>query len=284
MGRLWSDPRRRDRIYAELYALLVTSQIIVLQAQDDAVGTEPGFGVIQTSTEIRHDSLEGLDADMVAIREDIRRLAGAQEGSNHYEVLGLDTTATVEDVADAFRERFSKYHTDRFLGMDLGSDLEVLQRVLARWGEARDLLTDDDQRTEYNLAMDRLASGASADVDALLAADGLIRRAERALETGHYKQAHALMLQVLELRPNAEQYQFLEAFAAGMQGLTEAQGTYDKLAGLAAKVTVPGSERMLGQIALRNEARDVARRHFKAAVSQRRDDHVAQRELRRLEA
>jgi 23S rRNA maturation-related 3'-5' exoribonuclease YhaM len=76
LNRLWSDPRKRDRVYGELYALLVTNQVIVLQATEEASAAQPdaGFGVIQTSTEHHHDSLEGLEEEVVKVREDIRRL------------------------------------------------------------------------------------------------------------------------------------------------------------------------------------------------------------------
>jgi tetratricopeptide (TPR) repeat protein len=168
--------------------------------------------------------------------------------------------------------------------MDLGSDIELLQRVLARWGEARDLLNDSDARREYDLVLERSAAGASADVDALLAADGLVRRAEKFLETGHFKQAHILLKEVLELRPDAEHYQFLGAFTSGMQGLESCNEIYLRMKQLLSKATVPGAERMLGQIALRDSEKDIARRHFKAALAERKDDHIAQRELRRIEA
>ena len=286
MGRLWSDPRKRDRVYSELYALIVTGQVVVLQAAEDAGAQQPneGFGVIQTSVEHHHDSLEGLDDEVVRIREDIRRLYDEQDGRDHYAALGVAIGATPDDITEAFRERFSTYHTDRFRGMELGSDLELLQRVLARWGEARDLLSNAEARKEYDLGLEREQAGASADVDALLAADGLVRKAEKAIETGHYKQAHQLMEQVLELRPDAEQYQFLSAFCAGMQGSEDAAATYERLKTLSEAATVPGSERMLGQMALRSGDQQQALRHLKSAVSARRDDFVAQRELRRLEA
>ena len=286
LNRLWSDPRKRDRVYGELYALIVTNQVIVLQATEEARGAQPdaGFGVIQTSTEHYHDSLEGLDPELVTVREDIRRLYDEQDGHDHYAALGVPVGAELDAITDAFRERFARYHTDRFRGMELGSDLELLQRILARWGEARDLLTNEDARKEYDLALEREAAGASADVDALLAADGLVRRAEKAIETGHFKQAHALMLEVLELRPDAEQYQFLGAFCSGMQGIEEASEVYNRMKQLSEAATVFGAERMLGQVALRDGDRDQARRHFKAAVSARKDDFIAQRELRRLDA
>jgi DNA-binding response OmpR family regulator len=285
LGRLWSDPRRRDKVYAELYALLVSGQILVLQAQDDAAPAAPsegGFGVIQMSADHHHDSLEGIDAELVAIREEVRLLYNEQEGRDHYGALGVERNADNETVREAFRNRFAQYHTDRFRGMDLGSDLELLQRVLARWGQARDLLTDAEARLEYDLTIDRAAAGSSADVDALLAADGLVRNAEKALGSGRYKVAYGLMQQVLELRPNAEQYQFLHAFSAGMQGIEDAAAVYETMRDLNEKATVFGAERMLGQIALRDDQNDIARRHFKAAVAAQKDDHIALRELRRL--
>ena len=69
-----------------------------------------------------------------------------------------------------------------------------------------------------------------------------------------------------------------------MQGSEDAAATYERLKTLSEAATVPGSERMLGQMALRSGDQQQALRHLKSAVSARRDDFVAQRELRRLEA
>ena len=284
LGRLWSDPRRRDRVFAELYALQVSEQVLVLISSEDAPGVESGLGVIQVDAEHYHDPLDGLDPETIATREQIRRLSAQQRDLNHYEVLGIEFGESATGVAEAFRNLFSEYHTDRFLATDLGSDLELLQRILARWGEARDLLTDETARVEYDLGLERRASGASADVDALLAADGVVRRAERALESGHFRQARGFVAELLALRPNAEQYQFFDAFAAAMTGETDAQGAYTTMSELASQVQVPRGERMLGQLALRLGDNAKAKRHFKAAVSAHGDDHVAKRELRRLGA
>ena len=77
------------------------------------------------------------------------------------------------------------------------------------------------------------------------------------------------MLEVLELRPDAEQYQFLGAFCGGMQGIGEASEVYERMKELSEVATVVGAQRMLGQVALRGGERDVAKRHFKAALSAR---------------
>lgn len=60
-----------------------------------------------------------------------------------YEVLGVDPDASTSDIEDAYRERLKETHPD--LNDDADADRET-QRVI----EARDVLTDDEERARYD--------------------------------------------------------------------------------------------------------------------------------------
>ena len=63
---------------------------------------------------------------------------------DHYAVLGIDPTATVEQVHQAFRKLARKYHPD--VCTDAGA-----QQRFAQINEANAVLGDIDKRAEYDL-------------------------------------------------------------------------------------------------------------------------------------
>ncbi|ACV48642.1 MULTISPECIES: J domain-containing protein [Halomicrobium] len=72
-----------------------------------------------------------------------------------YDVLGVEPDATASDIEDAYRERLKETHPDH--NDDADAD-EATQRVI----EARNVLTDDDERARY----DRLGHDAYVGADA----------------------------------------------------------------------------------------------------------------------
>jgi CheY-like chemotaxis protein/curved DNA-binding protein CbpA len=284
LGRLWSDPRRRDRVMAEFYALLVTEQVTLLSRVGDAADEAGGgMGVMREAV---HDleSLEGVDEASRSLREDLRLRCDGLDLRSHYDVLEVSESAEREVILAAFRTLFTRFHTDRLRDIELGSDVELVQRLLARAGAARDVLVDDQLRAEYDLRLERLAAGASVDVDELLAADGQVRKLQRMFTNGAYRQAVGAAAELLSLRPNAAQYQFYHRFALAMSGDANSGEAYEALADLAQSATVPGGERMLGLLAIRGGDHRLGKKHLKSALSEDSKDHVAERALRRIEA
>ncbi|HBU49296.1 MAG TPA: hypothetical protein DEB46_13385 [Myxococcales bacterium] len=279
---LWSDPRRREEAIAEIYALLVTDQAIVLErASEPDVGIATGMGVI-AEREHQHDNLTGLDPETREIREGIREFAMALPTMTHYQVLGVDKTAEKQAIQDGFRAIFVRYHADRLRDVDLGSDQELVAQIQAAAGVARDALIDPDKRKEYDAQIERKASGASSDVEALLATDGTMRRVERLLAESRYKQARRLVDELLEVNPADPRFQIFDQFCAAMGGEMDAEDVYETVKERLEDLVLVGSERMLGELALRLGRDEAAKRHFRAALEQNRSDHAAARNYRRL--
>lgn len=62
---------------------------------------------------------------------------------NHYEVLGIDRTATKQEIRKAFRSMSLKHHPDK-------SSARLSSIRFHRLSEASDVLMDDTRRQEYN--------------------------------------------------------------------------------------------------------------------------------------
>ena len=63
---------------------------------------------------------------------------------NHYETLGVDRDASLDDIRKAYRSEAQKHHPDR------GGDAERMQAL----NEARDTLLDAIRRAEYDAELD----------------------------------------------------------------------------------------------------------------------------------
>jgi curved DNA-binding protein CbpA len=118
-----------------------------------------------------------------ARQKEISDLEKAQEGKDHFALLGLKPGAPVEDVKQAFIEAALKYHPDRYAGMNLGTFRARIERIFRRISEAHTVLSNPEKREAYLRANPRLRGGSapaavSAQPEEPLAGDEE-RRAER---------------------------------------------------------------------------------------------------------
>lgn len=118
-----------------------------------------------------------------ARQKEISDLEKAQEGRDHFALLGLKPGAPVEDVKQAFVEAALKYHPDRYAGMNLGTFRARIERIFRRISEAHSVLSNPEKREAYLRANPKLRGGVaavavSAEPEEPLAGDEE-RRAER---------------------------------------------------------------------------------------------------------
>ena len=74
----------------------------------------------------------------------------------------------------------------------------------------------------------------------------------------------------------------LELWLGAQAGELDAEAVYDSVKERLENLVLMGSERMLGELALRYGRDEAAKRHFRAALEQNRSDHAAARNYRRL--
>lgn len=91
---------------------------------------------------------EKVDLDDVRQRE-INALEAKVSNANHFEVLGVATGASADEVRAAFRELSLKFHPDRYFGKRLGPFKQKLSRIFQRLVEANQTLTDADRRAAW---------------------------------------------------------------------------------------------------------------------------------------
>lgn len=97
-----------------------------------------------------------------ARQKEIIDLEKAQEGKDHFALLGLKPGAPVEDVKQAFIEAALRYHPDRYAGMNLGSFRARIERIFRRISEAHSVLSNPEKREAYLRANPKLRGGVAA--------------------------------------------------------------------------------------------------------------------------
>lgn len=94
-----------------------------------------------------------------ARQKEIIDLEKAQEGQDHFALLGLKPGAPPEDVKQAFLEAALRYHPDRYAGMNLGSFRARIERIFRRISDAHSVLSNPEKREAYLRANPRLRGG-----------------------------------------------------------------------------------------------------------------------------
>jgi curved DNA-binding protein CbpA/DNA-binding response OmpR family regulator len=121
------------------------------------------------------------------------------KGANHYDVLGVQPTATAEQIKDAYIAAAKRFHSDAFAGQELGSARRVAEELFARIGEAHTVLSNSTTRANYDVYLDRKAKGLPTDVGAILRAEGIFQKGELFFKAGKFTDAETAFREAIAL-------------------------------------------------------------------------------------
>ena len=119
--------------------------------------------------------------------------------SNHYQVLGVEPAAELEEIKKAYFVAAKRFHSDSFSGLELGAARNAGEELFSRVNEAHSVLMDKEKRAEYDVFVDRRAKGLPTDVSAILRAEGLFQKGELLFKAGHWEDAEGLFREALSL-------------------------------------------------------------------------------------
>lgn len=143
-----------------------------------------------------------MSADAQKLREEIKRMHGALNEINYYELLGVDPDAPGEAVTSAFRQLAKKWHIDRFSQAGLGEDERTMvQDIFAALNEAHRTLTDPQKREDYDYEHQD-----GPNVADILTAENMFLRGKNMLKTGGYKGAHEMFKAAHAGNPDEREY------------------------------------------------------------------------------
>jgi curved DNA-binding protein CbpA len=147
--------------------------------------------------------------------EEMKALLEKADSMNYYQMLGVPEDAAVGIIQSAFLLQAKKWHPDRWRG-ELESSREDAARVFARISEAHQVLTNDDQRKEYDKL--RRSKGQEEQeqetVKQVLRAAALYQKAQIFAKKQDFAAAEELAQKAFEADPEQSEYGALFAFAA----------------------------------------------------------------------
>jgi len=169
-----------------LHALCQSGLVTLSGGAKPALKSEPAAAKAVAGEE---DRGKAFNAQETAARRMLFGDADHLREASHYDVLGVQESAPVEEIKRAYFVAAKRYHSDSFSGLDLGSAQRVAEELFSRVNEAHSVLTDKEKKAEYDVFLDRQRKGLPTDVAAILRAEGLFQKGEALFKMGRYEDA-----------------------------------------------------------------------------------------------
>jgi DNA-binding response OmpR family regulator/tetratricopeptide (TPR) repeat protein len=210
-------PLDTDRL---LYALLSAQMVELRSTRRDVLSTTPEAEVskVEAVTEELGESDDGEepleledevpDDEDSALRERLLGTLAAMKRMDYFELLGVRSDASADEVRRAHRELVREYHLDKFVGSSSGEVRELARTVQELLANARDALVDASARADYRA---KLGSGGvrhevGEAVGRMLQAESTFRRGQQLLAAGDVVGARGLFSEAVQLQPEEGEF------------------------------------------------------------------------------
>lgn len=163
-------------------------------------------------------------------RAEIAAQHAGQKEQDHFAVLGLARTASVDEAKNAYFQLAKKWHPDR-LPPELAAEKEKVATIFARLAEAFQTLTDPGKRAEYEKALDA-GGGAVADqeeVHRVMAAHAAFQKAEFFLGKNQLAEAKPFAIKAYEGAPDDPEHIAIWCWVMANEPDRRESGKYDDL-------------------------------------------------------
>ncbi len=218
LGPALSTPRT-------LAALWVLDALGAFEYHDMPVGSKSAAGALDSEVEIavehthrfdpasggRDDSAagagkaaSGAGAAAAALRVEIEKLRSSLGEVDHYQILGIEKAANPANIKKAYFKAAKQYHPDTLARLGLEALRKDASEVFARIAEAFEVLSDPEQRKEYDARL----RGELSEVDAkrLAQAETSYRKGEILLRMGDFAGALDYLRPAVEIWPDEPVY------------------------------------------------------------------------------
>ena len=214
--------------------------------------------------------------------------------TNHFEILGVSHTDTVEDFRKAYFELSKKLHPDRF--STAGEDIIARATTLFdKVREAHDVLSDDTERAKY---IDVVIYGKASDEEAAMQqlqamwkAEEAFKTGERLFQQGQVGRAHDFFREAHENDSNSLEFKAYFGYTTFTQNKGSNQEKAQEGLEMIIEVTKANEDQevkldsawvLLGKAYRENGDKDKAMRAITRALKIKPSNSDAQRELKRL--
>jgi curved DNA-binding protein CbpA len=200
----------------------------------------------------------------------------------HYDALGITPKATAEEVRAAYFERAKRWHSDTFVGMQLGSAHAKVEALFRRIGEANEVLSNPAERQAYDVVLARKAQGLPTDGMQILQAEALFKKAQGLVRRGQAAAALPMLEEAVQLNAGEPEFLAFLGFALygtkGSEALEAAKQHLHKA--LSMREALDVAYEFLGRIAHAEGKKDEATRALRKAIELNPKNREAVRELR----
>ena len=119
-----------------------------------------------------------------------------------YELLSIDPASSTKKIRDAFHAKALIFHVDRYAGEDLSDLYQPMERIFGELSRAHSILTDPEERANYDASLALAKRGVPTDVRAIFQADEAFRSGKRLVERGNYPAACEQLERACDLNPS----------------------------------------------------------------------------------
>lgn len=245
-------------------------------------GTAPQRSMAADKATVIAYMLGGLIEKPSAAVQEIIDAHTAMANQDHYAFLGVATTADADTIRKAYFVHAKRWHIDRFAGIELGPHKLLVDALFRRADEAQKILSDTEQRSNYDVTLERAAKGLPTDVGTVFEAEGLLRKAQIFVRRGQAAAAEPLLAQAISMNtedPEAYAYYGYSIFAArGVSAIEEARAQIKTALDKNPKLDI--AYEFLGKMARVEGNNALAVTQLKKALDLNAKNREAERELR----
>ncbi|MDD5306291.1 MAG: DnaJ domain-containing protein [Deltaproteobacteria bacterium] len=285
----------RQMLQHLLYVLLITKELKVEDEppEVEAPARERRTSVFDSVAPATAAPESSLSPEATAYRKAVQQKAAAIASQNFFEMLGVKTDATVEDLRKAYFRLAKEFHPDRAASPERQDLRDILEYIFSNLAEANATLIDPELREgyEHTLAegkkrasiIPRSNSGGGDPVRDAAAAENAFQKALVLMRRGQNEKAMELVQQARDVKPEEGEYLTVYVFLEAK--LRPADAAVDDLIDRLRHVIEqnPRSERahlFLGQLLKRIGHTAEAKTHFQKVVEVNSKNIEAAREVR----
>lgn len=213
---------------------------------------------------------------------EIESAHAASKTQDHYGFLGVLRTAKEDEIRKVYFEFAKRWHSDRFVGVDLGEAQKKADELFQRAAEAQRILCDSEQRKSYDFTIDRQAKGLPTDVSVIMDAEENFRKGQKLLRQGQAQAAESLLRKAVEQNKGEGEFLVYLGYAIygtqGTKALAEAKKLIEEGQKLNEKLDV--AHEFLGRMMHAEGRLEDAQKYLKRALQMNPKNREAERELR----
>lgn len=248
--------------FEALKAVYVFYSIGMLEERgDSAPGTErPSASALELGTD------DALD------RTSIHKAYIDSKVQNHYELLGVDSEATIDEITAAYRRLSRLYHSDQHYREGMEQLKGELEELFGKVKEAYVILSDDSRRWEYDLSLATVMGGRSGTIPRPAEAnDAVLAKEEFAKGVASFKEkdfeaATTQFTEATRLDPSVAAYFSHLALALIQRPRREAEAEEAMLAAIAVEPENADHRANLGLLYQKAGMKDKAKEAFAEAL------------------